>query len=303
MPETSPDTIDPGTIRPGTVQHLPLNEIDDTALPRDRTCLLDADMAELRQSIFLGGLRMPVEVFPLAAPDGPLRWGLLSGYRRYHAHREMHGDEAAAGLEAPRFGTIAAFIRPRAARAEQLVQMVEENAIRSGLSPWEQGHIAVDAWRRGVFDTLDEAVARLYICASRQKRARLRAAAQVADEFDGILTAPELLNQHQLTRISRAVQAGFGEVMRAALESSARTAPEAQWELILPYLTEAEHPPSQDTPPPRPGRPRRLAAIRKGLIIRRARSPEGWVLHFSGAEATSGLIDELIDDIELRWGR
>jgi ParB family chromosome partitioning protein len=290
---------------PDTVHHVPLAEIDAEALPRDRTRLDPAELAELRDAIALSGLRMPIELFPLAAPRPPLRWGLLSGYRRFHAFRALHALSAEVGLEPGRFALIPAFLRPRAGLAEQLAQVVEENEIRAPLSPWERGRVACEAWRRRIFPTLDEAVARLFPSVSRQKRARLRAIAQVVEEFDGLLAAPELLNEHRLMRIHHAIQRDFGDIMRAALELTRRTTPEAQWELLLSYLIEAEEPPAKKAPPRRPGRPgrpRRIATIRDTLIVRRARTGEGWVLHFHGEEATSSLVDEIIDDIERRWG-
>lgn len=323
MPDTpkTPDT-------PDTVHRIPLARIDPDALPRDRTGLDGAAMDELINSICTGGLRMPIEVFPLDAPETPTpetatpetpaeappaqatppdtpapRYGLLSGYRRYHAFARLHADELDARLADQPCAAIPAFIRPRAALARQLVQVVEENAIRADLSPWEQGHVAVAAWREGIFATLDAAVSHLYMCVSRQKRARLRAVAQVVEEFEGILTAPEALSLRQIMRISRAIQSGLGEVMRDALETTRRTSAEAQWELILPYLLEAEQTLSENAPPPRPGRPRRLARIRRELCIRREMTPQGWVLHFSGDEATSDFVDEIIDEIERRHGR
>jgi ParB family chromosome partitioning protein len=311
-----------------TVHRIPLAQINPNALPRDRTGLDGAAMDELINSICTGGLRMPIEVFPLEAPASPAqatpvdahpvdahpadahpadaappRYGLISGYRRYHAFARLHADEVRERMAEQPCAAIPAFIRPRAALARQLVQVVEENAIRADLSPWERGHVAVAAWREGIFDTLDAAVNRLYMCASRQKRARLRAAAGVVEEFDGCLAAPECLSENRLTRLARAIQAGFAEVMREALESSSRTTPEAQWELILPYLLEAERPAGPNAPPRREGRPRRLARIRRELHIRREMTPQGWVLHFSGEEATSDFVDEIIDEIERRHGR
>ena len=305
-PTDAPDA--PDYAAPDTVHRIALAEIDPDALPRDRTGLVAEDLGELINSICISGLRMPIEVFPLEAPrqpaEGPaVRWGLLSGYRRYEAYARIHADEVASEAAQQPFAAIPAFIRPRAARADQLVQLVEENAIRSDLSPWEQGRIACHAWRRGVFASIDEAVSRLYVCAHRMKRARIRAIAKVVEELDGFLTTPEYLNQRQILRLSHAVEAGFGDVMRITLEESSRTSPEAQWELILPYLLEAEQPPLGDAPKPRPGYPRRVARVRPGLTIRREWTPEGYILHFTGKEAHGVLICDIIDEIERQWGR
>jgi len=84
------------------IRLIPLPEIDDTALTRDRTGLDDAALTELRLSIAANGLRQPIEVFPLPdpviPPSGPaLRYGLISGLRRLHAFHgllELTGDPA-----------------------------------------------------------------------------------------------------------------------------------------------------------------------------------------------------------------
>jgi ParB family chromosome partitioning protein len=56
---------------PDPLHQIPLAEIDAEALSRDRTLHDAADFDELRLSIARHGLRMPVEVFELAEPEGP----------------------------------------------------------------------------------------------------------------------------------------------------------------------------------------------------------------------------------------
>ncbi|MGR3717555.1 MAG: ParB/RepB/Spo0J family partition protein, partial [Thermohalobaculum sp.] len=191
---------------PDTVHHIPLAEIDEAALTRDRDALDEAALTELRLSIAASGLRMPVELFALSEPRPPHRYGLLSGLRRLHAFQALHeltGDD--------RYTAIPAFLRAPGSMAEALAAMVEENEIRADLSPWERGRIAWVAHRQEVFGTIEEAVAKLYPAANRAKRARLRALAHLAEELDGHLTAPETLNQRQALRLAAALQAGFGE--------------------------------------------------------------------------------------------
>ena len=53
MPDPTPDTV----------HRIPLTEIDDDALVRDRNGLDEAELTELRLSIAASGLRMPVELF------------------------------------------------------------------------------------------------------------------------------------------------------------------------------------------------------------------------------------------------
>jgi hypothetical protein len=77
---------------PDTVRPIPLAEIDAAALTRDRTGLDPEPRAELQLSLATSGLRQPIEVFPLAEPSGPHRYGLLSGYRRLLAFRSLHAE-------------------------------------------------------------------------------------------------------------------------------------------------------------------------------------------------------------------
>ena len=286
MPDPTPDTL----------HHIPLAEINAAALTRDREGL-DADaLDELKTSIAASGLRMPIEVFALAEPRPPHRYGLISGLRRLLAFQDLHELTGQ-----PKYTTIPAFLRAPGTMAQTLASMVEENEIRAPLSPWERGRIAWLAHRQEIFPTIEEAVAKLYPAAKSQKRTRLRALAHLAEELDGHLTAPETLNQSQALRLAAALQAGFGEVIRTALEESTAENPQAEWQLLLPILTEAETP-QPETPKPRPGCPRRVLRLRPGLTIRREETRDGWCLHFTGREATSWLLDDVFGDIERMYG-
>ncbi len=286
MPDPTPDTV----------HRSPLAEIDDAALTRDRSGLDEDALTELRLSIAAGGLRMPVELFALSEPRPPHRYGLLSGLRRLHAYQALHeltGDD--------RYAAIPAFLRAPGSMAEALAAMVEENEIRADLSPWERGRIAWLAHRQEIFGTIEEAVAKLYPAANKDKRARLRSLARLAEELDGFLTNPEGLNQNRLLRLEAAFRAGFGNVIHTALAESSLDDPQTQWQLLLPILTEAEQPPSE-APKPRPGRPRRLARPRPGLTIRREQTRDGYSLHFTGRDADSGLLDTVFDEIDRLFG-
>ncbi|MEZ5721409.1 MAG: ParB N-terminal domain-containing protein [Paracoccaceae bacterium] len=114
------------------IQHIPLAEIDEHALPRDRSVIDSAALDELTASIRAGGLRLPVELFATVAG-----YGLLSGYRRLMAFRrleELHGQPYAA---------IPALIRPAADLLDSFARVVEENDIRQGLTP---GNAAAPSW-------------------------------------------------------------------------------------------------------------------------------------------------------------
>ena len=277
------------------ILHLPLNSIRTDALLRDRTALDPAAIQELQTSISRSGLRQPIEVFELATAEGPMRYGLISGLRRLTALRAL--ERAAPD----RFGTIAAFLRHPESIAAAMAQMVEENDIRAELSPWERGQIAVTAWRRAVFPTLDAAIDGLFPSATRPRRARLRSLARVVEELDGILATPEALSLRQMLRLAAALRQDFADLIRHVAEPALANGLAAQWTLLLPVLDEAEAS-LKDPTPYAQGRPRRIIHIPKGLAVRREMTPNGWVLHFTGPEATGMMIDTVLDQIEQMYG-
>src|SRR5699024_10853993 len=98
----TPDGSEPA---PGTLLLIPVEQILDDALPRDRAGIDEAALWELQTSIAVNGLRMPIEVFELAEPAPPLRYGLLSGHRRLRAYRELDSPRT------DRYRAIPAFLR------------------------------------------------------------------------------------------------------------------------------------------------------------------------------------------------
>lgn len=270
---------------------IPTTEIDESALPRDRTHLDAAALLELRLSIATHGLRTPIEVFATDS-DSPQPYALISGFRRLTAYRALHDL-----TQNPTYATINATILHPKTITHALTLMVEENDIRADLSPWEKGRIAVAARNHGHFDTIDAATIALYPNATPMRRSRLRALALLVDELDGHLTAPETLSQRQALRLAAALRAGFTDLIRTALDQSHTKTPEANWTLLLPILDEAEQS-LKDPTPYRPGRPRRLITPRRGLTVRRELAPEGWVLRFTGPEATGMLMETVLDEVE-----
>lgn len=292
--DTAADTAADATPAPRLV---PLAEIDAEALARDRTRLDEAALDELRHSIAITGLRMPIEIFALAEPHGPHRYGLISGFRRLAAFRSLLETTGQ-----PRFAAIPAFLREPASIAEAVTAMVEENAIRADLSPWEQGMTAVTARDSGLFANIEAAVDALHPAASQAKRSRLRALARLAETLDGQLTAPETLTQKQALRLAGAVRAGYAELIRTALGESRDRDPDSEWALLQPILSEAERGPAdEDASPsldPAARRPRRVLRPRHDVTVRREYTRSGWVLHFTGRGATGMLMDTVMDEIE-----
>jgi len=278
-----------------TIQRIPLAEIDETQLIRDRTVLDAEAQAELRHSLLSSGLRSPIEVYALGTPKPPHRYGLISGFRRLAAFRELRDYLG----EASDFATIPAFVRTPQDRVAAVVAMVEENEIRADISPWERGALVVRAVDDGLFETIEAAVDGLYPAADRNKRTRLRAFARLVVELSGALADPHTLSARQVLRLEAACRAGFTDVFRAALRGRPRD-PGSQWQALLPLLTEAETPRPDTAAPARPGRPRRTLtpSQRHALHIWREPTGDGWCLHFTGRNATSALLDAVFDEIE-----
>ena len=276
------------------LRRIPLEEIDPESLPRDRTHVVNAEMAELRLSISRSGLRQPVEVYELPQPRPPVRFGLLSGLRRFTAVETLHQTFPEKGWH-----DILAFVRPATDLPETLAAMVEENDQRSGLTPWEQGHVAWRAAGMEVFPTIEAAVNGLYPTADRNRRTRLRALARLVEALDGMLTDPERLSLRQCLRIERAIRMGFEKVMIHALTETELEDPENQWNLLRPILEEAEAI-LPDAPAPRGDRPRRLyrPPTHHRLAVRREKTEDGWTLRFTGKDATSDLMDMVFFEIE-----
>jgi ParB family chromosome partitioning protein len=269
-------------------------EIDAYALPRDRLELDESALAELTTSIATSGLRQPIEVWAYAEPAGPHRYGLISGLRRLTAHRRL-----ASLRGTDEFTTIAAFLRTPATIPAAMADMVAENEIRAETSPWEKAATLIAARDAGFFDTLDAATAGLHPAASRQKRARLRAFAEVVEDLDGRIATPERLTGRQMQRLSAALRAGLSDLIHLTLADHPRSGLPAQWQALLPVLSEALTDPAEDATVNHPGRPRRVLSLKQGLTIRRERSGDSWILRFSGPEARSGaLIDDVLDQIE-----
>ncbi len=265
---------------------LEIGEIDVEALPRDRSNLDAEALMELRTSIALHGLRQPIEVF--TAETG---YVLISGLRRLTAIRQLHAETGKA-----HYATIPAFLRTPADLPEALAAMVEENDVRSQVSPWDQGRIAAATVADAYFPTLDAAVLALYPSANKTKRSRLRLLAELADQMEGTLTNPELLSQTQCIRIATALRAGFSDLIRAALHEQRDQSPAAQWQTLQSILVEAEEA-LKDPTPYAPGRPRRLVTPHAGLKIRRERTAEGWNLRFTGPEATGMMMESVLEEI------
>ncbi|MFV0359383.1 ParB/RepB/Spo0J family partition protein [Tropicimonas sp.] len=239
------------------IEDLPLSEIATDSMIRDRLVMDEDDLTELINSIAAHGLRLPIEVFELSAPDSRgCRYGLVSGYRRYLAMERLH---AMSGGD--RFSTIRALVREPEHMGGAFVAMVEENEVRANLSPYERGRIAVIAAQNGAFANVEAAVDNLFATASKAKRSKIRSFAQVFEELGDLLLFPEFLSERQGLRLASGLRSGGGAMLRAALEGGRGNGPDEEWALLEPALSRLETRPRDAR---RGGRPRSVGGLPAG---------------------------------------
>ncbi|SFT86142.1 ParB/RepB/Spo0J family partition protein [Sedimentitalea nanhaiensis] len=287
------------------IAELPLEQIDGDAMIRDRTVLDEDQMVELRQSIAASGLRLPIEVVALDPPrDDGARYALVSGYRRLMAVRGLRDL-----TENPKYDTIRAIIRPGKGADAAFVSMVEENEVRSELSQFERGRIAVISAQQGAFVNVEDAVNRLFATASKAKRSKVRSFALIFEELGDMLAFPESLSEKRGLQLAQALRGGGESTLREALASADPQSPEAEWAAIEQAIAAAE-PAARDAR--RGGRPKSAPRAGQGasgwqnaetlrtsggITIRKMRDDKGFLLRFEGAGMDQDLMDSLMAEI------
>jgi ParB family chromosome partitioning protein len=142
------------------LRQLPLDDIDESYLKRDREELDREALDDLKRSIAAKGLSSPIRVDALS--DG--HFGLNQGLRRLIVFRELRsetGDE--------KYATIPAFVDEEDERESAYRRMVDENLIRENVTYGEMGLLAI-AYAEESGCTPEEAVPRLFASAAKAKR-------------------------------------------------------------------------------------------------------------------------------------
>ncbi|MEO8530325.1 MAG: hypothetical protein ABI459_03815 [Deltaproteobacteria bacterium] len=289
---------------------IPLTAIWSDALPRDRTAVMIEQSKELATSIATDGLRLPVELYkldqdpdcPPPDPDDPeqaeVTYGLISGSRRVAAFFELNADNP------DQFTHIPALIRPFTNRAEAMRHVIAENDLHAAIFPWDIGHVINQCRATGIFDTIDSAITGLFPNATPTKRTRLRAFAHVVGCLGDAFTIPQGLSQNKMLRLAAGLRDNWTDLILTGLRDSVTENPDRQWAIIEPILSEAESELKETTHvDPRSGRPRRTADIRQGVRLRREKTQSGYAIHFSGNMVTSAYMDDIIDQLEIWFGR
>lgn len=175
---------------------LPLEQIEAGYLVRDRIATDPEEMTALVESLRARGQQTPIEV-ALVAPD---RYGLISGWRRLTALRQLAQED-------PAFGTVLALLRKPDQASDAYIAMVEENEIRVGLSFYERARIAAKAVEAGVYPDDRAALRALFASASRAKRSKIGSFLTVVRALDGVLHFPESIGERLGLQLAQGLEA------------------------------------------------------------------------------------------------
>lgn len=283
---------------------IPLSEINADEIFRDRTVLIREELDELRDSIMANGMRMPIEVFELPEPEGDVRYGLISGYRRLMVMRELFQF-----TEIEKYAQIRAIIREPKTSADRFAAVVEENEVRAGLSHFERGRFAALAASHGVFGGVEEAVENLFPFASKAKRSKVRSFALIFEDVGDMLRHAEGLTEKQGLRLAAALRGGAETDLRDALASGHADNPREEWQIMEPVI-EAYEDAARD--PARGGRPSKTAkrqpggkfTTSAGIKVDWTRDGDsGFNIHVKGRGIDSDFMDSLMAEIRHWLGK
>ena len=178
------------------VLSLPLDQIEAGYLVRDRIASDPEEMAALVESLRARGQQTPIEVVQI----GPERYGLISGWRRLSALRQLEAE----GTETV---SVLALLRKPDQASDAYVAMVEENEIRVGLSFYERARIAAKAVEAEVYPDDRAALRALFAAASRAKRSKIGSFLTVVRALDGALRFPESIGERLGLQLAQALEA------------------------------------------------------------------------------------------------
>ena len=180
------------------IEQIPLDAIKTDYLVRDRVVADADDMDALRDSLRANGQQTAIEVEPYG-PDG---FGLISGWRRLTALRELSRE---GGVD-----TVLAIIRHPNDAAASYLAMVEENEIRADLSFYERGRIVARAVDAGAYPTDKAALSALFHAVPRAKRSKIGSFVRVVRAFDDALQFPTAFTERGGLALAGAIAADAG---------------------------------------------------------------------------------------------
>lgn len=195
------------------VVSLPLEQITEDHLVRDRIVIDGDEMDSLRASLLARGQQNPIEVVDLGAAG----FGLISGWRRMQAFRALYEETGKS-----EFAMIKALIKPLDTVSDSYVAMVEENEIRANLSFYERAHLACEAVRLGIYPTPARAVQVLFANAKPARRSKILAFVRLHDALGSSLSFPAAIPEKLGLALVSAVEADncFGARLKNELRKS-----------------------------------------------------------------------------------
>ena len=207
---------------------LPLGAIDAHYLTRDRIALDAGEMEVLQRSLLARGQQTPIEVIALPNVQGePLRYGLISGYRRLTALRALKASGAWDG-------TVNALVRQPGDAGQAYTAMVEENEVRVGLSYFERARIVTQAVAQGVFVDDIEGLRVLFQSVSRSKRSKIKSFIPLVKALGPHLSYPLAIGERLGLALSARITSDpdFGPEVAAALDHIRPDSQEAEQKLL-----------------------------------------------------------------------
>ena len=223
-----------------------------------------------------------IEVVDLGAGRAGGRYGLISGWRRLTALRQLHEETGEA-----RFAAVLARVTRPGEASEAYLAMVEENEVRVGLSHYERARIAVRAVEEGVFPHDRAALDALYAAASRAKKSKIRSFVALVRHLDGALAFPMAIGERLGLDLARRLgeDRGFAKALARALKAAGPADAEAE-QVVLKRALRAgtgagAATPAEGTPRPAPAeRPRATGAAAGPISM--DWQPEAQELRLSG---------------------
>lgn len=279
------------------VQSLLLEAIEADHLIRDRVAGDPEERSALKDSLRARGQQQPIDVVDL----GNGRYGLISGWRRLSALRELHAETGEA-----RFEHVQALLRRPDGASGAYLAMVEENEIRANLSHYERARIAALAAEQGVFASPQVALRHLFANASRAKRSKIGSFMVLHRELGAVLAFPAAIPERLGLALAQAIDGvadeddvierdtppapGFAARLRASLAAAQPRTAEEETRLLIAALR-PERDGSGKTDPEKTGSV--SAENLKEIRLQTQETPLGLTITLSGSGVSQKLAERL----------
>jgi hypothetical protein len=229
--------------------------------------------------------------------DGPHPYGLISGWRRFQALSELHGETGD-----PKFATLKVLLRKPENSAEAYVAMVEENEIRVGLSYYERARVAAEAVKRGVFEDEGEAIRALFASASRAKRSKIRSFIEIYEQLGDALQFPTHIPERLGLAVVEHLRTHGPEEMVAFLNRETWEHPETEI-LILTRLSALKKKPPAKKPKDVSRAKHAIPKLRPGVRLDAERSDGQILVTLKGKGVDDALMADVLELLsQLRRG-